>query len=153
MVVDRKTLADLCRTYGAFLVNLPAGVTGPQLFWALAGTESDFGSNAVPRHEDGYCYGHKYFDHDLTKQFGCHAHCSYGPWQIMLEYAKGFTVDELNKDADKAAQASLGFLNRKLEHFKPKLLDEVGEIWNVGHIAPDPAYVARLLKNYAVEMP
>jgi hypothetical protein len=153
MVVDQKTLAGLCRTYGAFLLNLPADVEGPKLLWALAGNESDFGSNAVPRHEQGYCYGGRYFDHNLTKQFGCHAHCSYGPFQIMAEFAPGFTVTELNEDAEKATQASLGFLNRKLEHFKPKLLDEIGEIWNTGHIAPDPDYVAKLLKNYAVEMP
>src|SRR5882724_11014499 len=86
MNVSQEQLAALCQAHSP--LQLPgSGELGQRdpamVLWALAGAESSFGTNTSPRHEASYCRGGKYFDVYATRQWGCLAHCSYGPWQVM----------------------------------------------------------------------
>jgi hypothetical protein len=154
--VDTQIIATLCRQYGPAL-NVPIGINGVCLLWALAGNESSFGASCAPRHELGYCYGHKYFDASYTHEWGCLAHCSFSPWQIMATNAKGFTPLELLDDPEKAIQATVGFLNRQiLGAEKAATLSEIADAYNSGNwrdaIVPQE-YIDRLIKNCGVAMP
>ena len=68
---------------GQMLHGEASSVDFEALLWAIGGVESSFGRNNVPRHEAAYHRGGRYFDRKLDRKFGCHAHCSYGPWQVM----------------------------------------------------------------------
>lgn len=88
MKVGSDIIAALCRKHADGLLT-PANWQGMpldkvRLLWGIAGVESSFGFNCNPRHEAGYCYGGKYFNPALTGEWGCLAHCSYGPWQVMF---------------------------------------------------------------------
>ena len=88
MKVAPEIVAALCRRHAGDLLT-PASWQGTpldkvRLLWGIAGVESSFGLNCNPRHEEGYCYGGRYFNPALTSEFGCLAHCSYGPWQVMF---------------------------------------------------------------------
>src|ERR1700694_4168431 len=84
---SREEGARAFRAWGKML-QVPEGIDGPRLLWALAGCESSFGANCRPRHEPYY--------HDLaakgtnaklvalTRMWGCDAHSSFGPWQELL---------------------------------------------------------------------
>src|SRR5579884_4172965 len=104
MKVDTNTLVLLCLKYGPEL-NAPEGIAGPQLIWALSGNESSFGAHCPPKHEEGYCYGHKYCDASYSQMWGCLAHCSFSPWQIMATNARQFTPLELMNEPEKAIQS------------------------------------------------
>lgn len=88
MKVGSDVVAALCRKHADGLLT-PVNWQGTpldkvRLLWGIAGVESSFGLNCNPRHEAGYCYGGKYFNPALSGEWGCLAHCSYGPWQVML---------------------------------------------------------------------
>jgi hypothetical protein len=151
--IARSSLEALCRKYGPQLVGLPDGVDGAQLLWALAGNESSFGAESNPRHEPGYCRGGRYFNPNLTATWGCLAHMSYGPWQVMFTNALNQTPLALLQSYDLCAVVTTVFLKSYvLLGKKPKNLAEIGEVYNEGHIAPDPDYVAKLDKNYAIAL-
>jgi hypothetical protein len=162
---SQQQIAAACAQYGPELLNLPPGVTGPQLLWAISGNESSFGANCTPRHEPAYDVGGPYGDGAVMKPllalYGSAAACSYGPWQIMFcNVASGWTPTDL-EDLDKAAQATVAFMNVEFSRFKPASLAEIGECWNAGHpirppSMPSPpvaAYVHELVGNYATVMP
>jgi hypothetical protein len=150
-------VADKCTEYGAQLVGLPAGVTGPQLLWAMSGNESRFGSNCTPRHESAYDFGGKYQFGNLDNlhKYGSPAAYSYGPWQIMFCNASAYTPDSLALFISVAALATTSYLNKQIAHFKPTTLAQIGSIWNGGNpsaILEEAAvqqYAAELEKNYA----
>jgi hypothetical protein len=77
---------------------------------------------------------------------------SYGPLQVMLCNAQGLSPAGFN-DINEAFHASVTFLNQQLRHFQPNSLAEIGEVWNAGHVTPDPAYVAKLTAQYSVPIP
>lgn len=154
MRVDSNVLAQLCKTYGPQL-NVPPSLNGAQLLWALSGNESSFGSNCNPRHEPGYCpimHGH-YAPAiaTLTRDFGCLAHCSYGPWQIMACNASGFTPLDL-LDPDKAAHATVNFLNREiLGRQKATTLEQIADAYNSGNWSDanvPTAYIEKFVASY-----
>lgn len=156
MQIARSTLATLCRQFGKMFTMLPDGIDGAQLLWALAGKESSFGVESNPRHEQGYCYGHEYFDKDRTRLWGCLAHCSYGPWQVM--YANfNIAVSPLEIMAPNGVNLIAGATVQFLQSFVmkqrgAKTLEEIGEVYNSGKIQPDPDYVAKLIQAYAVPL-
>ena len=146
----------MCRKYGPQVGPLPFGVDGQQLLWAMAGVESSFGTNCTPRHEPAFDvdgkYGHNPPMPALLEKYGSPAAASsYGPWQVMLCNAGGLGPADFD-DIDKAAHASVAYLNLALRRFRPSDLDEIGECWNAGSIKPDPEYTTKLSKNYAVPM-
>jgi hypothetical protein len=90
MKVAPEIIAALCRKHAPDLFT-PANWQGTpldkvRLLWGIAGVESSFGLNCNPRHEQGYCYGGRYLDTERTREWGCLAHCSYGPWQVMYAH-------------------------------------------------------------------
>lgn len=169
MHFDRIRIARLCRQYGQ-LLDLPSAIDGPRLLWAIAGNESSFGANATPRHEAAYCYGGKYFKAAkngnplaaLTKSWGCLAHCSFGPWQILLVNVPTFSPMELMTDAEVSARAALQHLNRNvlrsidLQRPVANVLRDIGDAFNSGNardqIIPEE-YIRRLVGNYVVPFP
>ena len=114
MLITRADLAKLIRD-NAHLLNAPAGIDPVRLLWALAGNESGFGSNAVPRHEDSYCAnkGGIYASAivRLTRMWGCWAHCSYGPWQVMFDNESDVTPWQAESDPQTAILEAIRFLN------------------------------------------
>ncbi|HKM81530.1 MAG TPA: hypothetical protein VJY15_11280 [Candidatus Acidoferrum sp.] len=90
MKVAPEIIAALCRKRAPDVLT-PANWEGTpldkvQLLWGIAGVESSFGFNCSPKHEPGYCHGGRYFDFERTKEWGCLAHCSFGPWQVMFAH-------------------------------------------------------------------
>ncbi|HZU33730.1 MAG TPA: hypothetical protein VFB79_21630 [Candidatus Angelobacter sp.] len=156
MKVDTNTLVLLCLKYGPEL-NAPEGIAGPQLIWALSGNESSFGAHCPPKHEEGYCYGHKYCDASYSQMWGCLAHCSFSPWQIMATNARQFTPLELMNEPEKAIQSVVSFLNREiLGRQEAKTLSQIADAYNSGNWRDNnvPAeYIEKLHRNYLVKMP
>lgn len=94
MKVAPEIIAALCRKHAPGLFT-PATWQGTaldkvRLLWGVAGVESSFGLNSTPRHENGYCYNGPYFNSVASHAWGCLAHCSFGPWQVMFA---NFPVD------------------------------------------------------------
>jgi len=88
MNVAPEIVAALCRKHAPDLFTPLKWQGTPldkvRLLWGVAGVESSFGLNCSPRHEPGYCYGGRYFNPVASKSWGCLAHCSFGPWQVMF---------------------------------------------------------------------
>jgi hypothetical protein len=69
----------------------------------------------------------------------------------------GYSPADMN-DLDKAAAATVDYLNRLLAHWHPTDLAGVGECWNAGHplvnlSAGVTRYVHDLTANYTVPLP
>src|SRR5579875_2365414 len=97
-MTPQQVVAALCRKYGP-QIHVAAPLDGARVLWALAGCESQFGAYPLPKHEDGYCAGHRYDIPALTKRWGCAAHCSYGPWQAMWAHLEDLLPSPLRNPA------------------------------------------------------
>lgn len=157
MFFDKSEIAAMCRTYGG-LLHVPAGLDGARLMWAISGNESSFGKNCTPRHEPGYCTG-RYSKNaqmiELTRMFGCDAHKSYGPWQVMFVNCLGYKPEEF-RQLDACAHAFLGYFNRTVDHQKPQTIEQIGDMFNSGNFKDKivPAkYIADLKAHYAIPLP
>lgn len=152
MQTNRTSLISLCTKYGP-LINVPETINGAQLLWSISGNESSFGINCEPRHELGYCYGHRYFE---PSSWGCLAHCSYGPWQVMYTHAKQFTPLQLLIDPDKCAQVAIAFLNSEIfGRQKAQTLEQVADAYNSGNFRDNNVpllYITKLNHNYTMPM-
>jgi hypothetical protein len=110
--VAPEIIAALCRKWGPELLT-PLNWQGTlldktRLLWGIAGVESSFGFRCNPKHEGGYCYGGRYFNPALTDEWGCLAHCSFGPWQVMFSNFKvGVSPLSLVWDSDGRVAAEL----------------------------------------------
>ena len=172
MATPQEIIASLCRKYGTQL-RLPAGV-GERVLWAIAGCESEFGAYPLPKHEDGYCSGHRYDVPALTRRWGCAAHCSYGPWQVMfahlvdllppqmrdpslLIFPAGETGLKFAVAADYLCAATVEFINAEiLGRQKATTLDQISKAYNHGNWADsfdDSDYQRQALKFYNTPMP
>ena len=146
---------ELCKSVS---LNAPSGIDGARLLWALAGNESSFGRNAVPRHEAGYCRGGAYFDKAMTAKWGCWAHCSYGPWQIL--YVNAARHGDILSPVDLVSpqvslEVTVRFLNAEiLGKQGARTLDEIGDAYNSGNFRDRNIpilYVQRLRAIYEIE--
>ena len=144
--VAKERVASLCLHFGKILDphlgNTDDGtgkpISGAQLLWALAGRESSFGKNCKPRYEPAYDYdgryGHSHQQFDLLTEYGSDAAYSYGPWQIMLCNAIGYSPRELAHDPEKACVATIGFIRRHiLEGQKAHTLEQISDSYNSGN--------------------
>src|SRR5262252_7951217 len=149
-------MIDLLESVAAHVAQLavPADVNGTALLLAIADNETSGGTRAAAsKHENAYCYSGPYFNKqlaELSREWGCAAHSSWGPWQIMYITAveAGYSGDPV---ALRSADASLPFvietLNRRV--FKRLFfvtLSDIFDAWNSGtardHIIPSE-YIAR----------
>lgn len=139
----KETIAALCRKYGPQL-NLPAGLDGARLLWAISGNESSFGEDCTPRHENaydkgGFFYIHSAEDAALVDRYGPLAASSFGPWQVMLINAPGCSPLDLEDDPEKCAQAVVIFINHFIIGFrKAKTLEQIAQTYNSGNFYPAP---------------
>lgn len=155
MNVARPIIANLCTRFGAAL-KLPPTIDGARLLWAIAGNESNFGTNVSPRHEDAYCYHGRYYDKAFTNLWGCLAHCSYGPWQVMYPNISMGNISPLDAAVrpEIVANMAVRFINKRiLMAEKATTIEEVADAYNSGDwrdsIIPEK-YIADLVKNYAI---
>lgn len=151
---------QLCGKYGPLVrTELSSRVNpldGTLLLLAIGGSESSSGQECKPRHETGYCTG--FYSHNqqiiaLTKLFGHGAHCSYGPWQIMLVNAEPGATPDKFRDAEYGAAQTVRYMNQILRaRNAPISLSDWGEEWNGGHVgARNPGvlnYCDELQKNW-----
>lgn len=177
----KSEIARVCLLYGTVLDvagcvdTAGAPLDGAHLLWALAGCESSFGKDCTPRHEPGYCnktngfYWRKAIEAmaggkasrqqkylvNATVEFGCDAHCSFGPWQVMFVNAIGFKPEEF-KSAETCAVVAVGFLNREVfERQRARTLAHIADAYNSGSWRDENvpgAYVAKLARFYATEV-
>lgn len=155
-----------CQEHGPHL-NVPQGIDGKKLMAAIAQVESGLGANCGPRHEPGYDIGGAVYQGSkeqqaLVAKFPAPADsprklspaaCSYGPWQMMLvNFSQDTTPQELETDLEKCATAFCEMFNSYVIKTRgAKTLDEIGEVWNAGHVTPDPAYTTKLQAAYAAQ--
>ena len=162
MQTSQSFIAKLIRG-SASRLHAPPGVDPAKLLWGLAGNESGFGADFNPRHEDAYCanVGGRYATaiKNLSEAWGCWAHCSYGPWQIMFcNTVGGVSPMQLSGDLEIALWQTIQFLNSYIfMHLGATTLEQIACAYNRGHLPQAGealgAYVEEFLKNYAAPMP
>lgn len=159
MIFTREEIAAVCRELGPKLVGLPDGVDGTRLLWGIAGCESSFGSNAVPKFEDAY-YSGRYSanidQHRLNELYGRNGASSFGPWQVMLVNAPQGSTPQSFTSAHYGAVAAVAVLNRIMRTQKPKTLGDIGDAFNSGNSRDNnrvPEYRAKLERFYNTPMP
>ncbi len=168
----QSIIAKLCQQYSPML-KVPAGLDPARVLWALAGNESSFGLNSLPRHESAYCYGHEYEVRALSHRWGCASHCSYGPWQMMFshlvtylgETAEPFAFvfewgqsdEHFELGAHFAVKGAVAMLNQEiLGRQGATTLDQIAKSWNHGNWRDsfdDSVYQHRAQTNYNAPWP
>jgi hypothetical protein len=141
-----------CETYGRQL-DVDPTLDGRGVMAAIASNESSLGADCGPRHEPTYDVGgalsHGKAQAMLLAKFGSAAACSYGPWQMMFDNFQTTNPDVLEKYLGICAFEFVTWFNKYVIGVRQaKTLAEIGEVWNLGHIGPDPAYVAKLEAAY-----
>jgi hypothetical protein len=127
---------------------------------AIASNESSLGADCGPRHEPAYEAGGAVWARkamapllSLYPPVGeppqSPAACSYGPWQMMFLNCPGASPEILLSDLEACAGFFVKQFNSYVEGAQHAVtLEEIGEVWNMGHIAPDPAYTTKLAAAY-----
>lgn len=164
-----------CRLRGPQL-RLPkdSGLDGARVMQAMAAVESSTGADCGPKHEPAYEAGGAVWARNtmapLLKQYPPRgnppqspAAMSYGPWQMMfINFQRHVTpymlLTDLDLCATEFARHFNSFVLAKLatgaaNPTPETLLAEIGEIWNLGHIAPDTAYTDKLKAAYDAAQP
>ena len=135
------------------MLTLPPDIDGPRLLWAISGVESSFGGDVSPRHERGYCATGKYFDLARTKQWGCLAHCSFGPWQVMYaSFSSDIRPTDIMAQPEIVAGAAVQLIQKRIigvEHATK--IEQIADAYNSGDwrdsTVPE-AYIADVVKYY-----
>lgn len=158
----REEIAAACRLWGKSLWVKGLDIDGPQLLWALAGKESSFGANCTPRHEDGYCpdahgrYSSAPIVQTLTAKFGHAAHCSYGPWQILLVNCGQDADPQRFERCEYAAMKTVAHINTAILDKGATTIEQIADAYNSGNFrdgnVPEK-YIADVLANYKIPMP
>jgi hypothetical protein len=155
MNFSKADVLEASLTYGSQMKVAPP-LDGRGVMLALSSNESSFGADCGPRHEPAYDIGgslsHGQEQALLLQQYPNQAACSFGPWQMMFvnftPYAHAKIANGTVELID-YAQEFVRFFNRYVIGVrKAASLAEIGEVWNLGHIGPDPVYVAKLEKAY-----
>jgi hypothetical protein len=141
------------------LDNLGGALDPVRLMWAIAGKESSFGRNCVPRFESAYFTNGRYGGNppmpELIRLYGKAAASSYGPWQVMLCNCRHRAPADLNS-LENCALDFVYHANRILEGQKPPNLDTFAWAYNSGHwhtaIKPED-YIVHVTAYYGVPMP
>jgi len=161
MKVAPEIIAALCRKHALGLLTPVKWQGTPldkvRLLWAVAGVESSFGLNCSPRHETGYCYGGRYFDRERSKAWGCLAHCSFGPWQVMFShFPLGVSPLSLLWDTDGGIAAEIG-IRGAIDVLNHSISQGAGNLADISIAYNGPAneeeYSARLFECLDRPMP
>lgn len=142
---QREDVLDSCALFGSML-NLPTGIDRRKIMAAIASNESSTGANCGPRREPAYDVGGSLSTRPqqaaALKKYGSVAPCSYGPWQMMFV---NFSPEAQNKIAtgtvgiDDYALEFVKFFNAYvIGARKAKTLQDIGQVWNLGHISQNP---------------
>ncbi len=152
------------------MLRVPAGVSAMALLRAICENETSGGARwAAPLHESGYCYGGPYYKgdgpggrpgddllRDLTRVWGCSAHESWGPWQLLFitAYEHGYRGDPVAlRDPMRSAEYVVKILNRRLfDRRADATVRDALDAWNTGQARDgrtNPAYEAEGLEAYA----
>jgi hypothetical protein len=140
------------------------------LLRAICENETEGGARwCAPLHESGYCYGGPYYKGDgpggrpgddvlrnLTRAWGCSAHESWGPWQVLFitAYEHGYRGDPVGlRDPMRSAEYVVKILNRRLfDRLGGATLEDALDAWNTGQARDgkvNPEYVADGLAAYS----
>lgn len=152
---------ETCIAYGPQL-RVPAGLDGRGVMLAIAAVESGgadiafAGHDCGPRHEPAYDQGGHLatapLQAALLTRYGRVAACSYGPWQMMFGNFRAATQDAIVASQESLQLYAADFVewfNRYvIEVRRAGDLAQIGEVWNLGHVGPDPVYVERLERAY-----
>lgn len=146
-----------------------ADISRVALMRAICENETKGGERTwATRHENGYCYGGLYYKGDgpggrpgddllrqLTWKWGCLAHESFGPFQILFitAYEHGFRDDPVRlRDPMVCAEYLVKILNRRLFDRHPEAtVENALDAWNSGQAYDSnvPAdYIAEGTKHY-----
>lgn len=148
---------ELCR-FGAPMVNASAKVNAEALLWAIGGVESSHGKVNVPRHEQAYCMGGRYHERNLYWKFGCMAHCSWGPWQIMFTNVWSISRQQITPmemaDPHAALFVTIEWLNRVIRRGAGSVA-AIADAWNSGthrdNIVPHD-YIDKVVRLYEQQL-
>lgn len=139
----KSNVLEACKTYGPQL-HVAEGLDGVKVMAAIASNESSYGANCGPRHEPAYDRGGSLstgkLQASLLDEFGSAAASSYGPWQMMFINFTGYTPSQLLTDLDACASEFVRFFNSYvIETRKAESLDDIGQVWNDGHVSLVPS--------------
>jgi hypothetical protein len=157
---QKQDVLAACQRYGPLLES-PDGLDGAHIMGAIATNESSLGLNCGPRHEPSYDVGGAIYNgstmqQSLVREFGTAAACSFGPWQMMFINCPGYMPADLETNVEDCARCFVSFFNSYVIHArKAQNLNEIGQVWNAGHISAAPApgvlrYCADLQQAYDV---
>lgn len=151
----REDVLAACRAYGP-LVTPIEGIDTCRLLAAMAYKESSLGDNCTPKYEPRYDVGGKYASNPeqaaILARYGKLAAYSYGPLQVMLVNTGGCSPMDMNTDLGVAMRSSLRFLNHQIAHFQPTTVEQIGMIWNGGHIMHPPEEVPNAVQDYVKQL-
>lgn len=152
MKIATKRMDVLCE-HGAHLLLGLTGLDPVALLKAISQVESSYGQNSNSHHEKGYCYGGAYYNSALTKLYGCEAHCSYGPWQVMyptaLELMQGIVPYDLQSPETSLVVATM-YINRAISRGADSL-EKIADAYNSGSFKDSnvpAAYIAKVQEAY-----
>jgi hypothetical protein len=162
---DTADVVAACKEYAPLMRLLPGEDLDPvRAMLAVAAVESGGGDpafaghNCGPRFEPAYYLGGSIWKgstlvQGLVKTWDRAAASSYGPWQCMFDNCLGHTPTEMETNLDICAQVFVTQFNTYVEGIRhAKTLDEVGEVWNLGHVGPDPQYTTKLERAYGLTL-
>lgn len=139
----KSDVLSACQKYGPQL-HVGPGIDGVKVMAAISFNESSCGANCGPRHEPAYDKGGSLstgkLQTTLLEEFGSAAAYSYGPWQMMFINFIGYTPTQLLTDLDGCADQFVKFFNSYvISTRKAETLDDMGQIWNSGHLSLVPS--------------
>ena len=159
--IGEMTLDQVIELWAKHLHVEPGAPINPAaILRAIAAVETSSGARSqASRHEAAYCYGGRYHNAqlaELSRTWGCAAHESWGPWQIMYVTAveAGYRGDPVGlRDPEASIGPVLTVLNRRV---MDKLADEtpadIFDCWNSGNprdsIVPAD-YIAKAAAAYS----
>lgn len=143
MNFTKEEVIEISKKYGPSLL-VDSALDGTRVMLALSSNESSYGTNCEPRREPAYDTGGKIYLNNaqqkkLVDEFGSPAACSYGPWQMMFINFNTGTPGLLLADLDLLASEFVRFFNSYvIKTREAKTLQDIGQVWNLGHITKTP---------------
>jgi len=105
------------------------------LLCAIAEVESAFGKYNLPKHENSYDHGGRWFNRLLWTKWGAWAACSYSSFQIMFPVAVelGFTGSPMELADDRVAiDWVIKYIEKRILRYMPTRIDQIADAYNSG---------------------